>query len=891
MDTFQNWTQNIEAPVAEFATPKTLAELCQVVREAEAAGLPVHAVGSAWAYSAPAHCEGVVVRTEALSGFPAALQAAIGEADAGGRLLLAVGGGITIRNLSLALDGKPRPDGRSGPPAELLRGRRWTLPTLGGSGGQSLAGAVGTGTHGGDAARPPIGDYLHALLLVGSGGQVTLVQRTAVVEVNLLRDKLIAGGELPEGTPVRELRGDAALDAAVLSLGRFGVVHSVVLEVHDETEVALVEHRRAGTWRALAPQLAAEVDRAVAGDEYLEVLINPVTQGDGDRKCLLSTRKSLPRTELPVAGRAFGLGDQASTPVMDERARASLPPELGQALCAKELPQPLAEVAKAMGLSLDRRLGDVLADLLNLTTTIGLPHLVELATSAVTDSVKPARRPSDNQPWLVHGTRWEVGDFFDYNADCYRMDFAELFFPADADLTARVDGVLGVFETLRAQGIALGGYVSLRFLRGSRALLAPAPFERSCAIEVAMLRGLVGNRKALTLLHELAVRHGGRLHWGQLNELDSAGTTQHFGPALTDWRRELTATEGDSTTFSTPFTRLRGLETNRPADWTLWTDGGIRAGGPPALAGNQVFVTDSARIVHTTTAIGGDWRPVRPEPVGAGARVVVLPSARRLELLVADATGRVLRSRQQDDGGFPRWESLAGEGIDGDPAGAAHADGRLELFARGDFPRQRKLMQAWAHWPAGPWSGLMGVDSGRLGGPPSVCGRSFNGSDQLVVVAAGSTGYVRWSAQTGPGGASGWTRWQELGNQPGSHPLAFRGPDGVVRVVVADPAGRVFEAIELTGELAVRWQPWRALPAGPRLDPTTGLTGAGSWLLGLGRDGRLLGTHLDQDGWSAWQDLGGALTGPLAASAGTDGVLVTGVRRGDGRLVYRRLHP
>ncbi|MGO1057192.1 hypothetical protein [Crossiella sp. CA198] len=890
MDKFQNWTQNIEAPVAGFATPKSLAELCQVVREAEAAGLPVHAAGSAWAYSAPAHCEGVVVHTEALSGFPAAVQSAITQPGPADRLLVAVGGGITIRNLCLALDGKPRPDGRPGPPAELLRGRRWTLPTLGGACGQSLAGAVGTGTHGGDAARPAIGDYLHALLLVGSGGQLTLVQRTAAVEVNLLRDNLIAEGELPPGATVRELRSDAALDAAVLALGRFGIVHTAVLAAQDETEVALVEHRWPSTWRALAPGLGARIEQAVAGDEFLEVLINPVTQADGDRTCLVSQRKSLPHTELPVAGRAFGLGDQASTPVLDERSRSSLPPEIGQALCAKELPPLLADVAKLLGLPTDRRLGDVLSDLLNLTTTLGLPQLVEVATSAVTDALKPSRRPSDNQPWLVHGTRWEVGDFFDYDSDCFRMDFAELFFPADGDLTARVDGVLGVFETLRAQGIALGGYVSLRFLRGSHSLLAPAPFERSCAIEVAMLRGLVGNRMALTLLHELAVRHGGRLHWGQLNELDSAATTQLLGDALPTWRRELAAAEGESTTFSTAFTRRRGLEVDRTADWTQWTDGGIRAGGAPALAGNQVFVADERRIVHSTNTIGGPWRQVRPEPIGAQARVVVLAGARRLEILAADATGRVLRSRQEANGGFPRWEQLDGEGIDGDPVGAAHADGRLELFARGDFQRQRALLQAWAHWPGGPWAGLTPVGSGRLGGPPSVCGRSFQGSDQLVVLAAGPTGYVRWSAQTGPGGASGWTAWQDLGAQPGSHPLAFRDPHGVVRALVLDPAGQAYEAIELTGELAVRWQPWRALPAGPRLDPTVGLTGAGSWLLGLGRDGRLLGSHLDGGNWTAWQDLGGALTGPVAASAGTGGVLVAGVRRGDGQLVSRRLN-
>ncbi|MBP2471755.1 hypothetical protein JOF53_000627 [Crossiella equi] len=886
MDTFQNWTRNIEAPVVEFASPKDLAELCSVVRAAEGAGLPVHAVGSAWSYSAPAHCAGVVVRTDGLADFPPVLQQAVRPGAGEGRLWLAVGGGITLRNLSLALDGAARPDGRPGVPAELRNGRRWTLPTLGGSGGQTLAGAIATGTHGGDAARGPIGDYVRALVVVGSGGQVTIAQDQHVVDVPAYEQALRAAGQLPPEVTVREFRHPRALAAAVVGLGRFGVVHAAVLEVHDETEVALVEHRRASTWRTVRADLTAAVDRAVAGDEFLSVVVNPVARPDGDRKVLVSTRKSLQRTDLAAAGRHFGLGDQASTPVLDERARTGMPAELGQALCAKELPGPLHAIARILGLSTDRRLGDFLADLLNATTALGLPQLVETATSAVIDAIQPTARPSDHKPWLVHGTRWEVGDFFDYSSDCYRMDFVELFFPVNDQLPARVDEVIGVFEQLRARGVALGGYLSLRFLRGSQSLLAPACFDRTCALEVAMPRGLTGNRAALALLHELAQRHGGFLHWGQLNELDAASVAGMFGGRLGEWRSELRAWEGTASTFGNAFTRGRGLEPDRAADWTQWTDAGIAAGGPPALVGRLPFVVGRDRLVHTADRLGGTWRAVRPEPVGAGARPLVLASARRLEVFVADPGGRVLRARQGADGQFPAWQPLAGEGLDGDVHGAAHLDGRIEVVARGDFQRGREALHAWP-LVGELWNGLTPMASGRLGGPPSVGLRSVGGSDQLVVVAAGERGYVRWSAQHGPGSTSPWTAWQDLGAVAGSHPVVFRAPDGVARVVVVDGAGRGFEAVELTGQLAVRWQPWRALPDNERLDPSTVLTPAGAWLFGLGLDGRLLASRLDGSGWSAWQDLGGHFTSPVAASASSEGVLVAGVRADTGQLVYR----
>jgi hypothetical protein len=59
----------------------------------------------------------------------------------------------------------------------LRHGRELTLPTHGGAGGQSLAGAISTGTHGGDVRRRPIGDYVHAIIMVGSRDLVRLFQR------------------------------------------------------------------------------------------------------------------------------------------------------------------------------------------------------------------------------------------------------------------------------------------------------------------------------------------------------------------------------------------------------------------------------------------------------------------------------------------------------------------------------------------------------------------------------------------------------------------------------------------------------------------------------------------------------------------------------------------
>jgi hypothetical protein len=44
------------------------------------------------------------------------------------------------------------------------------LETMGGSSGQTLAGAISTGTHGGDIFMGPLADCVLAIHLVGAGG-------------------------------------------------------------------------------------------------------------------------------------------------------------------------------------------------------------------------------------------------------------------------------------------------------------------------------------------------------------------------------------------------------------------------------------------------------------------------------------------------------------------------------------------------------------------------------------------------------------------------------------------------------------------------------------------------------------------------------------------------
>lgn len=111
----------------------------------------------------------------------------------------------------------------------------WGFRTLGGAGGQTVFGALTTGTHGGDFELPPIADSVLAMHLVGDGGKHFWIEpeRPQVFGQRMTdRDALIAlYGDKRYGAPgMFEVHYDDDLFSAVLvSAGRFGIVYSVVL--------------------------------------------------------------------------------------------------------------------------------------------------------------------------------------------------------------------------------------------------------------------------------------------------------------------------------------------------------------------------------------------------------------------------------------------------------------------------------------------------------------------------------------------------------------------------------------------------------------------------------------------------------------------------------------
>jgi len=108
----------------------------------------------------------------------------------------------------------------------------WALETLGGAGGQTIFGALNTGTHGGDIYLPPIADSVVAMHLVADGGRQYWIEPDFAVTGHFGRRYQLADeGQLRDRYgDIEVIRNDDVFNTVLVSAGGFGVVYSVVVK-------------------------------------------------------------------------------------------------------------------------------------------------------------------------------------------------------------------------------------------------------------------------------------------------------------------------------------------------------------------------------------------------------------------------------------------------------------------------------------------------------------------------------------------------------------------------------------------------------------------------------------------------------------------------------------
>jgi hypothetical protein len=541
------------------------------------------------------------------------------------------------------------------------------LPTSGAGGGQSVAGALSTGSHGADFRVPVLVDWIRAAHVVSSAGrEFWITSAGSPFGGSAAHNDICADAQF--------IADDSALDAVRVGIGRFGVVYSLVLEVlpaYGLLEVYLQHHWQdlrsalalstvapTGTFGAFDIPLAdfesgwfksetrsrtlvrysppepepthASEMHYLGGPPHDLAPVHPTIEprlyhtmltelgldvlgaslrGDGLKplhhmniaislaepdKCWVTRRwrvsPTLPKVfQTGVSGPPDPIQKAVEEPLNHRRPTALIGPLRTLLTPTADLPFPLPPIggkwlpalAACLGISAkasrifefrDRDIPRICQQHEQAGATIGEALFLILFKLASDPILQPESRIAaasavsqliggDTVLKFVRcGLASEIIDTHDYKLDGAQSgNSAEYFFDATAGAHLRfVDGVMGIVNA----HAPVFGYIGIRFMPKSSALLSMAQFPLTASVEVATARSRLEDVYAgfWADLHSLANSSQGIAHWGQEFRQTDTDIAARFGQNLVLWRRALGRVTGGNPTFSTSFSRLHGLE-------------------------------------------------------------------------------------------------------------------------------------------------------------------------------------------------------------------------------------------------------------------------------------------------------------------------------------------
>lgn len=624
--TFTNWAHALTFTAARSFRPSTRGEIVEIIRQAEDAGQRVKWTGSVWAFMSLSVSNDVVIESDDITGVidrTLILDHLTLADEALRESLVQIRGGTKVFNVNRLLHGLLRAENGGGDDEVGLScdSALRALPTLGGSGGQSIAGVMATGSHGGDLHLPPIADCVQAIHLIGPGGQEFWIERssglTAGTEADTQAQLQVivegvsgAAAEMCSGILVK--KDDDLFRAALVSVGRMGFVYALV--VRTVPAFKLQETRTAEIWETYRANLGAEsFDAFTESKYYLNVLINPFGNA-GQHDCKITERTvvgcATPSTVPEPGGGGFlewlcrqqdvswiaailiaaiavlvlaivGLVEAVSIMVavaatlvvtffwvgwvlaalMYVAIAVVIAIIIGLGLTVAALVALLAYIIGSGGLTP----GQLVAAITNFAFTFGLQDVMRSILVGLFNSLYPLVSRTD--------IGWKVMDTYGYAAEdfCQKVDAMEIAFDVAAatgggGYIAFIDEVLAIFDDLYGRHIAVAFILSLRYTRNTEALIGMSKFPTTCHIEIPAIQHFAGNSEFIERVQRAAIAHNGVPHWGQLMGTYTARDILDLhGSDLTLWRQKLTQLirEGERanrTTFSNSFTSTYNLE-------------------------------------------------------------------------------------------------------------------------------------------------------------------------------------------------------------------------------------------------------------------------------------------------------------------------------------------
>ncbi|MGH2348607.1 MAG: FAD-binding protein [bacterium] len=331
--TWQNWHQSVKQKVARLvnvwnAQPNvpsiasynaTTAALQGLIAQAERDGLGLRAAGGTWSFTPVAVTDGVLINTRPLN-YRFWLKDADLHRIRQGRAdyLVFAQCGTSISELNTALH---------------ARGK--SLRTSGASNGQTIAGAIGTGTHGSAIDQGALHDSVVALHVITASDRHVWLERASAP---------VASAEFVQSLDAEFLADDALFDAALVSFGSFGVVHGVVVEVDDL--FWLQEYRKQhpdapGTWAAIERLdfTGLQLPRPGVRPYFFQALFNPYDRTGGPYLTVMYRDAQDPGGPRPDHHDKWRPGDSAAELIANATdLGGGTPPAIGRMLMQQLYP-------------------------------------------------------------------------------------------------------------------------------------------------------------------------------------------------------------------------------------------------------------------------------------------------------------------------------------------------------------------------------------------------------------------------------------------------------------------------------------------------------------------------------------------------------------------------
>ncbi|MDF9798142.1 hypothetical protein OKW21_003405 [Catalinimonas alkaloidigena] len=507
-----NWRMNQSAGGRRIV-PTSLSDLVASVLYAEQREAQIKAVGSSWSFTGAAKPEDFWVDLEQLNRqLPTNMNNLVRPGLDASRYVH-VEAGIKLHALN-----------------ERLWAQGRALHSLGGSQGQSLAGAISTGTHGGDFDRPPLADAVRAIHLVSRGGQEFWLEPEG--------EHLTTGNTLtiPEWFGgVKIIRENAVFNAALVSMGRCGIVYSYVLEV--EEAYYLEEWRYNALWQG---QVGGKLE--VMRHTLLMASLNGFDNALAGQRSPLGSPNPLHYLQVDIDPNGVEAAYVTKRWATQSSSRIDNPPSK---------PTTFARDAHWIGW---------------LKTNLGLfPHHVYL--DLVRSTFGQQRYPRLVRDRSYYASAGRPDPYPNYQAqmeamwkDQWRVDSIEFFFDANnPNYLKFIDELKNTWNNSPGRKT---GYISLRFMGQSRATMAMQRWSVTVSVECTFFKGFPGNDIGILNALALGTQYGAVFHWGQLTPPGYALQIPNiFGSSLTDWRTAIAdlglIPEG---TFSTEFSQKYQFE-------------------------------------------------------------------------------------------------------------------------------------------------------------------------------------------------------------------------------------------------------------------------------------------------------------------------------------------